>query len=497
MRRILCLLLLALLALPMGAKEKGSVRPDEWKKVHYAKDEILPDAKIGEGMATVRACVLGMKPDKKLTLFIGNYTPLDAPHDFEGMFPIDDGTVEAQVPVRLTRQVLVLIPELEEAVAMVLVAPGEVTEMLIDLEAEGCPFIDFRGFMARTNKECTDDFWEALQHRKTDDLKLYDELNKQETPDQRVQFFKARLEAKKSAINKRRLTSASKALLRMEAENDYRSWTIYFARNYIDLQERTGAEPRIVDSEAYMKKLSEYEQMMPPSSLMATIPDNDAFEMTSRRYAPASPAFWAYNHWYRYACDPYTAQLRLLQTVLTDKILHLTDKLREEITLPDHVAILQAYDDGQQRKREDFNRQAGVFFHTLDSVPAKDILPALLNRYKGQVVLFDIWATWCGPCRQGHRLMAPMKEELKDKPVTFVYLTCDTSPAGTWDEMIKDIPGEHYYLTKEQYYSLLEHYNSGGVPTYGLYDADGVEKWTRIGVPDVDQLKAKILESLP
>ena len=90
-----------------------------------------------------------------------------------------------------------------------------------------------------------------------------------------------------------------------------------------------------------------------------------------------------------------------------------------------------------------------------------------------------------------------MKEELKDKPVTFVYLTCDTSPAGTWDEMIKDIPGEHYYLTKEQYYSLLEHYNSGGVPTYGLYDADGVEKWTRIGVPDVDQLKAKILESLP
>ena len=200
------------MTLSVGAKSDKSLRPDEWKKVRYAKDEVLPDAKIDEGKAIVRVRVLGYKPETKMSLLVG-FTPLDAAHQYEGSFPFaDDGTVEAQVPVRLTRQVFVLVPELESPFSRVLIAPGEVSEILVDPETAGCPFVDFRGYMARTNKECSEDFWATMQNRKANDQQLYDELRVLKTPEQRVKFFKDRLEAKKKDINKRRLTSASKAL---------------------------------------------------------------------------------------------------------------------------------------------------------------------------------------------------------------------------------------------------------------------------------------------
>jgi hypothetical protein len=56
----------------------------------------------------------------------------------------------------------------------------------------------------------------------------------------------------------------------------------------------------------------------------------------------------------------------------------------------------------------------------------------------------------------GHKLMAPLKEELKGKDNEFVYITSPSSPYEDWKNMIGDIPGNHYYLTKGQYNHLLD-----------------------------------------
>lgn len=139
---------------------------------------------------------------------------------------------------------------------------------------------------------------------------------------------------------------------------------------------------------------------------------------------------------------------------------------------------------------------ADVHYLDMTDIAPEDILPAILSKYKGKAVLIDVWATWCGPCRMGHKLMAPLKEELKGKDIEFVYITSPSSPYEDWKNMIGDIPGNHYYLTKEQYNHLLDLYHSNGIPTYAIYDASGKQTYTEIGFPGVEAIKEEIEKAL-
>ena len=175
------------------------------------------------------------------------------------------------------------------------------------------------------------------------------------------------------------------------------------------------------------------------------------------------------------------------------------DIVYSSIMSADCRAVVDDFRAEQQRAEQALSAQGGVYLHALDTVAPEHLIPELLRRYPGRSVLIDLWATWCGPCRMGHQTMAPMKEELKDWPVVFVYLTDITSPLQTWGDMIKEIPGEHYYLTREQFSYLLEQlYHSQGIPTYALYAPDGTLVWQHIGYMETnDEVREAILRTLP
>ncbi len=137
-----------------------------------------------------------------------------------------------------------------------------------------------------------------------------------------------------------------------------------------------------------------------------------------------------------------------------------------------------------------------VYYQKYDNVKPENILNTILDKHKDRVVLIDIWATWCPPCRTGHELMKPIKEEYKGKAVDFVYVTCQTSPVDTWNTMIKDIAGEHYYLTQEQYQYLIKLYESQGIPTYAMYGKDGKLSFKSIGYMGDDVLREEINKAL-
>ena len=143
----------------------------------------------------------------------------------------------------------------------------------------------------------------------------------------------------------------------------------------------------------------------------------------------------------------------------------------------------------QLRETQQRVAKENVFYQKYDNVAPEKILQTILDKYKGKTVLIDVWATWCGPCRAGHQALKPMKEEMKGKNVQFVYITSPTSPLDTWQEMIKDIDGDHYYLTKEQYLYVLEKYESQGIPTYVVYDAKGNQTYKEIGFPGPEPIK--------
>ena len=150
------------------------------------------------------------------------------------------------------------------------------------------------------------------------------------------------------------------------------------------------------------------------------------------------------------------------------------------------------YAKDEQQIAGELASHESVFFKKYDDVAPEDILQTILDNYKGKAVLIDMWATWCGPCRAGHKAMAPIKNDLKDKNIQFVYITSPSSPPTTWQEMIKDIDGDHYYLTEEQNHYILNYFESEGIPTYAIYNTKGEQTYKSIGFPGLDTIKNEI-----
>jgi thiol-disulfide isomerase/thioredoxin len=150
------------------------------------------------------------------------------------------------------------------------------------------------------------------------------------------------------------------------------------------------------------------------------------------------------------------------------------------------------YAKDEQQIAGELASHESVFFKRYDDVAPEDILQTILDNYKGKAVLIDMWATWCGPCRAGHKAMAPIKNDLKDKNIQFVYITSPSSPPTTWQEMIKEIDGDHYYLTEEQNHYILNYFESEGIPTYAIYNTKGEQTYKSIGFPGLDTIKNEI-----
>ncbi len=124
------------------------------------------------------------------------------------------------------------------------------------------------------------------------------------------------------------------------------------------------------------------------------------------------------------------------------------------------------------------------------------LFDSMIKKFRGKVVYVDFWATWCGPCRSGIERIKPLKQEMKDEDIVFVYITNPTSPAKTYKEMIPGIDGEHFKVSSDEWNYLTQKFNIYGIPHYALVDREG-----RVVDPHMmhlgnDQLKEVLMEQL-
>lgn len=139
-------------------------------------------------------------------------------------------------------------------------------------------------------------------------------------------------------------------------------------------------------------------------------------------------------------------------------------------------------------------KKSGFNVNELGQVSNEDLFASLISKFRGKVILVDVWATWCGPCRMANKAMIPLKEELKDKDLVYLYITGETSPRKTWENMIPDIHGEHFRITNEQWSYLMKTFKINGVPTYFLIDREGNIKYKETGFPGADKIKEEIMK---
>lgn len=139
-------------------------------------------------------------------------------------------------------------------------------------------------------------------------------------------------------------------------------------------------------------------------------------------------------------------------------------------------------------------KKTGFNINEVGEVSNENLFASIISKFRGKPLLVDFWATWCGPCRMANKAMKPMKEQLKDKDIVYLYITGETSPLETWKNMIPDIHGEHIRLTNEQWAYLNGHFQIKGVPTYFIIDREGNIKFKQTGFPGVDKMKEELLK---
>lgn len=156
-----------------------------------------------------------------------------------------------------------------------------------------------------------------------------------------------------------------------------------------------------------------------------------------------------------------------------------------------HYIVVE--NDKIKAKIEANKSKGGFAINTVKKTEGDDLFESMISKFKGKVVYVDFWATWCGPCMQGIKTIAPLKEEMKNENVVFLYITNPSTPEKTWNNSIPNIKGEHYRVTQDEWNFLTEKFKISGIPHYVLVGKNGEVVNPKLGHNSNEILK-KILE---
>lgn len=168
--------------------------------------------------------------------------------------------------------------------------------------------------------------------------------------------------------------------------------------------------------------------------------------------------------------------------------------IKQEISNKNIANYLDIANNNLKAKLEANKTKTGFNVNTVEKTEGDELFESMIAKFKGKVIYVDFWATWCGPCISGIKRMAPLKEEMKDKDVVFLYISAPSSPEKTWKNKIPNIKGEHYRVTQDEWNYLTNKFKVTGIPHYALVNKKGELVNSKLGHMQNSELQ-KLLET--
>ena len=113
--------------------------------------------------------------------------------------------------------------------------------------------------------------------------------------------------------------------------------------------------------------------------------------------------------------------------------------------------------------------------------------PLGLGKLRGQVVMVNFWASWCGPCREEFPLLDQMYKKYKAMGFTMLGVNVEPESKDAEGFIAKTPVTFPIVFDKDSAVSKLYHVE--GMPSTVLIDRNGVLRWVHRGYKtgDVDE----------
>jgi len=116
-----------------------------------------------------------------------------------------------------------------------------------------------------------------------------------------------------------------------------------------------------------------------------------------------------------------------------------------------------------------------------------------LTGLRGKVVVLDIWATWCPPCRAMIPHEREMVERLKDKPFALVSISADDKVETLKEFLEKEkMPWTHWWEGRRKG-GIINDWNIEAFPTIYVIDHKGVIRHKGLRGEELEKAVAKLV----
>ena len=112
--------------------------------------------------------------------------------------------------------------------------------------------------------------------------------------------------------------------------------------------------------------------------------------------------------------------------------------------------------------------------------------PLSLAGFRGKLVLLNLWATWCGPCREEMPTLDRLQAELGGPDFEIVALSIDRAGIEVVDAFFAEIGVNNLARYIDESGKVAQQLNALGLPTTLLLDREGREIARHVGPAEWD-----------